>query len=588
MSKQALIVCDMQPDLLASIPTTPRQALLDLVHVALDVARQAKWCVVFTGVQFPAGYQGVPAHHKIYGGLKRLHDSGVGNNNNKAKWFLETEPGAQIETSLLLRQDATSPREQQNREKIIWRQRHLRSPQLLGFLREHGITAATVVGIKAAYAVQATCQALCDTIEEVSVVHECVQDDVPARLDAVLQHVLPIFANDISLTELVDRAVGLDHFCYDDPPTTGQAKSSSVVQYLANCGRGGHGPIFMSHLLENQSWCTFPRQPWYTDTKLFLTTGGGKTQYYCPLGKRVLDFCDEPQFSRICMFLKGREWLDEKEKLTDLAGDLLPETFLIRKGQYFVGDSRPPPPDDCVGGPWFIKDVEKNGGRGILICRHASECLGLVDPRRTYVVQKHIDHPQLTSDGRKCHLKFYCLLICENKTWSLYCYQDSFLSESPNIWSHSDLSPETQITVRRDKMLRFGVDDKAETLPWSFDACQSAVARVVRDAIRKRRLLDRPNQKQFELFSADFMLDTSGRLWLIEFNFSPVLYDPGFFDSEESLTTPGLRAYHDRYRLEGERAQVNDRPMIRDAISLVFDSTLPGGSRWKRAEDDFQ
>jgi hypothetical protein len=28
--------------------------------------------------------------------------------------------------------------------------------------------------------------------------------------------------------------------------------------------------------------------------------------------KIVVDFCDEPQFSRISMFLKGREWLEEK------------------------------------------------------------------------------------------------------------------------------------------------------------------------------------------------------------------------------------------------------------------------------------
>jgi hypothetical protein len=98
----------------------------------------------------------------------------------------------------------------------------------------------------------------------------------------------------------------------------------------------------------------------------------------------------------------------------------------------------------------------------------------------------------------------------------------------------------------------------------------------------------RPAKKQFEVFSADFMLDTSGKLWIIEFNFSPVLYDPSFA-SEDTLTTDGLKRYHELYLKEGKDAQVNDGDMIRDAVTIAFydSKDLPSTSKWDAAGEFF-
>ena len=35
-------------------------------------------------------------------------------------------------------------------------------------------------------------------------------------------------------------------------------------------------------------------------------------EFLCPLGKKVVDFCDEPQFGQATTYLKGRDWLDDK------------------------------------------------------------------------------------------------------------------------------------------------------------------------------------------------------------------------------------------------------------------------------------
>merc|ERR1719223_2402518 len=72
------------------------------------------------------------------------------------------------------------------------------------------------------------------------------------------------------------------------------------------------------------------------------------------------------------------------------------------------------------------------------------------------------------------------------------------------------------------------------------------------NAVRLEKLEGRLGKTQFEILSADFMLDTNGRVWLFEFNMSPVLKDPK------------------------DSPNVNDADMIRGALSIV--APWEGGS----------
>lgn len=67
-------------------------------------------------------------------------------------------------------------------------------------------------------------------------------------------------------------------------------------------------------------------------------------EFLCPLGKNIVDFCDEPEFSKLSMYLAGREWLDEKDKIIDFAGLFVPETFCLEQGKWV--DGREPPADE--------------------------------------------------------------------------------------------------------------------------------------------------------------------------------------------------------------------------------------------------
>jgi len=332
--------------------------------------------------------------------------------------------------------------------------------------------------------------------------------------------------------------------------------------------------LYSFHLVQRGTWRRFPLQHWYATTR----------QYYCPLGKKVLAFCDEPQFSRVAMYIAGRECLDEKEKVLELAADLMPRTYPVHGGRWIFdsdtvvahpttgdkNDNEVPTLVEVVEGPWFVKECNKNGGRAIEIRPTLEDCVDLIDPSSTLVVQAHIANPLLTIDGRKCHVKQYCLLQCgdDAQSWTLHTYQEAFLCMSPVKWSLDDLSPTTQITILRHKRLRPGkVSDDWVGWPHAYSAVKENIAKIVGNAVALGKLKGRPGKKQFEIFSADFMVDTAGKAWFIECNFGPVLFDPF---AGQPLTTNGLREYQRLLDELGVAVEVNDHDMIGDAMRMVF------------------
>mmetsp|Transcript_86221 Transcript_86221/g.268212 ORF Transcript_86221/g.268212 Transcript_86221/m.268212 type:complete len:219 (+) Transcript_86221:58-714(+) len=187
--RYALVVCDAQPDLLASLPQAERERLLSGVRELLGSARSAGWLTVFTGLRFPAAYEGVPPRHRLFGGLQRLNAK---QGDERVHWFMEGHAGAEIEPSL-------GPLE--GSEALAWRDRLRPGEELLTPLRAKNITKVAVVGLKTAQGVLAVCQALMDEGLLVYVVKDCVADDNAARSAAVVDHVLPQFADVLSLAD---------------------------------------------------------------------------------------------------------------------------------------------------------------------------------------------------------------------------------------------------------------------------------------------------------------------------------------------------------------------------------------------------
>lgn len=539
MSCRALLICDLQPDLLVSIPSEAREALLSKLRLATEGARRAGWLVVFSGLRFPSRYEGVDAGHRLHGALARLNAK-VGDKG--AHWFMEGYPGADIERTVM-----------QQGDEVVWRQRHFPPTELLEVLRDRNVGRVTVCGLKAAYAVQLTCQALCDAGLSVDVLRECVQDDVPARLAAVLEHVLPIYADVVPwedfLGDLGVIETGAEPAREGDVAEGADGASRDVYD-CSDCKRGGHCAAYCKALLERPNWQSRPTQTWYVDEYW--------KEYYCPIGKRVVDFTDEPKFSRAAMYVRGREWLEDKSKFVEIAGRYVPETFVIERGAW----QGAVPSEDSRCAPWFVKKADGNWGMSVQCCLRPSDCLNLAKEGGRYIVQGHVADPLLTDDGCKCHIKFYVLVfgLEDETTWRVYTYQDGYLSISPNKWRPDDTSTDTQVTIIRNSRISTYADGKGWAVwPDVYPKCKAAVAEMIGRAVRNGRLKGRDGKKQFEILSADFIVDVSGRVWCFEFNCDCVLRDKEF--SED----------------------IHDDAMVRGALSIVM--PWDGGSpeKWELA-----
>ena len=562
--RTALVICDLQPDLLGSLHHQTDRLLLAL-EIIVEVARTQSWSIVYSGLQFQSGYEGVTPKHKLYGALSKLNAK-LG--DKAVHWFMKGWNGADILSS----NNLIAPRE--NVDKIIWRSQHV-PYELVDELKTQCIDKVYVVGAKASVSVQITCQLLTDQGTEVVIVKECVQDDNAERLQATLDHLLPVYGSVIDIKDFMED-VGIDTFSVQSRQNlmsllSVDANNGKQMLLASDCERRGHGSRFIKLLMERGGWRIYPNQIWYED---FV-----KGVFYCPLAKKEVDFCDEPEFSNVAMYLSGREWLDEKDKVIEFAGEYMPTTYCIDNGKW-IGE-REPPLDDAPGAIddpcWFIKEVDKNLGHLISIVSKPSEIMQHIRKDERYVIQQHIRKPLLTDDGRKTHLKFYVLLICEDDgvTWTLYTYKGALLSISPQPWSPTDLSHETQVTIHRHPEHPKDTEGWKQHWDTVYDKCKQGTAKIIKKAIASGKLKGRKNKKQFEVFSCDWMPDEDGHVWMFEFNMSPAVAV-----ASKGYDSPSRRGKSRRqYLIE------HDENMLRDALAIVmpYDSNDNRESEWDLA-----
>merc|ERR1712127_308613 len=124
----------------------------------------------------------------------------------------------------------------------------------------------------------------------------------------------------------------------------------------------------------------------------------------------------------------------------ELVPELMPDTYIIDNLEW---KGRQPPPDSEVSDlPWFVKETDRNFGTSVHVCHRPSECMAFAKPDSVFVVQQHIADPLLTDDGRKCHIKFYVMLMAieDGVTWQLYTFKNGYLSIAPTKWTADDIS----------------------------------------------------------------------------------------------------------------------------------------------------
>lgn len=317
-----------------------------------------------------------------------------------------------------------------------------------------------------------------------------------------------------------------------------------------------------------------------------MTTGSQK-EYFCPLGRLTVDLCDEPKFSRsMRFFLSGRQHLDEKDLLHQLVPEMMPPTFSsIDSAQKYANNLPCCAEESSPELLWFVKAVNQNGGRAVRIVAGLSNVGTLQADEQ---LQVHVPNPLLFDDKFKFHIKTYQHISCgKDGTWKVYMHDRFFLATASRPWSTTDLSDEAQITTMRTHRL---YPDDEFRIKWNLTELIRSNFTTVMERVIQRGMLQVPppnvddnavtSMPQFEVNSADWMLDKDGGIYLIECNGIPVVYDPTS-PKKQALVTRGLKLYETLYHEDSENAVVNDSDLIQDALSLALKGTLPTASLWK-------
>lgn len=565
--KKTLIVCDVQPDVVNKLPQP--SLFVDLVATAVQAARttQEDVNIVYTMLKLEPGYAQVQESHPRLGILRR-----IGAKNTGLKWFTSSE------LSVAAKPDST--------ETVVTRSTflpHASDTKLLEVLKNclgdssEGTHQFTVVGYGPT--VQAICNLLGDilSVPKVQVLRECVGDENKDRALLLQTGGSLLLGEDV--VSLVDylEATDLLHEQIDLDKATVNGKAKT--KYVSNCDRGGHLSLFMPYLLRDHGYTEWPIQPWYQEQTNSLTN----KQYNCPLGRRMVDLCDEPKFSScVRFFLAGRQHLDEKDLLHAIVPEFMPPTFPSMEAANAYAAEQPKNTDLL----WFIKAVNQNGGRAVRVTRDLATEPPLGPDEQ---LQVHIPRPLLYEE-RKCHVKTYQFLSCTTNgdeiAWQVYMHDLFYLSTASRPWSTDDLSDEAQITTMRTHRL---YPDNPWRVQWNLTAVVRAKMQTLMErAVEQKKLVvpepiegqDSVSTKsalQFEINSADWMLDEDGRVYLIECNGIPVLYDAGM---PQALVTKGLNLYDGLYQQNPDAAVVNDHDLIQEAVGLALTGKVPKTSLW--------
>ena len=600
MMHKTLIVCDVQPDVVRKLPE-PRQKFLDLVQMAVQASRQSTTSttsIVYTMLKFDDSYTGIPSSHPRLGVLRRLAAT---TKNPQLKWFTSSKLSIMNEMSTTNDNEYVVSRTtflpQANDTALLEvLEKCISSTTSGGGQADQDSNLVTVLGYGPT--VQAMCHLLGDVLAlpHVQIIRECVCDENEARCQAFLEHGLLFNEQVVPLVEYLE-GVDLLHTKIDIVPSTPR----NTIKYVCDCGRGGHLSLFLPYLIRDYGYVPWPTQPWYKEMSSSLSHTGSK-EYHCPLGRRVVDLCDEPQFgSGTRFFLAGRQYLDEKDLLYDLVPELMPPTFhSLEAAQEFVSQNY----TDSKQEPliWFLKKVNQNGGRAVTVIHGLpnrplakDEQLQLHIPNPLLFHEHSSSSPNRTTPSEKgiykCHVKTYVHIACVPSNepgsatcWQLYMHDLFYLLTASRPWSVQDLSDEAQITTLRTHRL---YRDHPWRVKWQLtEKCHTRMATVLERAVQQGKLQQTPGPVdpsskaalQFEINSADWMLDESGRIYLIECNGIPVLYDAG---TPQALITRGLKSYDKLYKENPETAVVNDHDLIEEGLALALKGCVTETSLWK-------
>lgn len=218
-----------------------------------------------------------------------------------------------------------------------------------------------------------------------------------------------------------------------------------------------------------------------------------------------------------CLHCKDQMYLNFKDF------DFVPKTHIIESEEDLNSMKR----DEKK--MYFLKPVDLERGKGIVYgsIKRVSEEYKNLD-QRVYVLQESID-PFLI-DGKKLSIRCQILLIGGH----IYFYKKGMILLATKDYNPQDYSDYSQLTNYRINLDNIEYDDKVHRLPFddTYEYYEDFLEQMT-EIVKKVKISGvLPNVKKNYWFGVDFIVDSSRKCWLLEFNSFPHLATNGILYKE--------------------------------------------------------
>ena len=328
--------------------------------------------------------------------------------------------------------------------------------------------------------------------------------------------------------------------------------------FYADCHVGGLGKWFARCLSERPNWHAYPAATWFLDPN-------DNQPLFCPVGKVVVDYADQPAFSLAVGGCPGSDWLEDKSRLARLLaaaeGDALHvPTWFVRDREWVPANEGPTEADaraiaasnDFWHDVWFVKEAKTNFGVGVRVAPSPERCLAVAEPGKTYVVQPSVASPRVDARGHKLGWRVYiaCVSAPNARALRWYMFCGGYLVAADGPLARGVLDPLGHVT--KDRVCAF--DDWPEA---------PAYEPIMREKITAMLRAAQPKMKPpvakacFELFGVDLIVrETEAR----------VVHREG---DEGGVFSPDPDAVRIVEVNRSPRVKIDDKPMLHALLNIA-------------------
>lgn len=316
----------------------------------------------------------------------------------------------------------------------------------------------------------------------------------------------------------------------------------------------------LSHYLEARGWlaASSEQQADFGEANLdFHEAAACCLEYKHLLAKLVTQAC--PQVMPITWCINDHNW---PQVLRQLADD-----FYRKDSQYC---------NQLDNLSWILKPALLNNGQAIQIFQNLNDLAQhFAGSRRLggeHVLQQYINNPHLLRDNRKYSIRHFMVLT---NFAGAYLYPQGYFNVSMHPYAGNDVS-DLKSHLTNEHL--YGNEPNVIQIPTVRFELHNSLYPQIKDILRvlvtalQQRFPDAfvsEKQRTFALFGIDFMVDDSGRVWLLEANHGPCFPVEDNHPLQSYLYQDFWQALIDSFVLP-----VANNSDLDPAILSVFDSIL--------------